>query len=491
MKYIKFEVVPVDNQGTVGEAQVSLQAPRIGNVAFEGFVSGDNISRPNSSFGNITNGVTSSSKGGALSINSGATLGSHMIDLGIQRYVIGARVVISARPTDSYYLEYSPDGSVWYSIYTDDYAGNYSSPQFIPFQTEHITFDRIIQARYFRITYTRSATVTFSQIELLALKNDKPVIILNGDTQMKLFIGEVFQEPGFTAYDTEDGDLTHLVIVKGYVDSQTEGEYVLTYEVSDSLGQYTIVERIVTVAAGYPSEGDIAYLKPVTGSGTELPELAFDGNDYSAWIPETDKSYAILDMERPEFVSRFILKSQNLQAFSLSAGNTRTALTPIFHITNVEPFIEANIPADQYRYIRIDVQGTPNNSAVFTLEFHFTTEGMVEYATNSLTIHQNLSEITTDIGLPLTGAFDCNITWTSDNPKFVSNTGTVQRTNQDQKVRLTAVVEKDGIVRTKTFDLIVKAKDNSNSTPSSSNRGSSGGGGGGWTGLPLPSIIYL
>ncbi|MGJ5642164.1 pectinesterase family protein [Formosa sp. S-31] len=62
-----------------------------------------------------------------------------------------------------------------------------------------------------------------------------PVIILLGETSMDIYQYENFQDPGATAADDTDGDITDLIAIAGdIVDSNILGTYVITYNVSDS-----------------------------------------------------------------------------------------------------------------------------------------------------------------------------------------------------------------------------------------------------------------
>jgi len=80
--------------------------------------------------------------------------------------------------------------------------------------------------------------------------NAAPKIQLVGDATIQVTQGNVFQDPGTIATDPEDGDLTKKVQVDGSVDTQTPGNYVLTYSVSDSQGKEApTVTRTVTVVA--------------------------------------------------------------------------------------------------------------------------------------------------------------------------------------------------------------------------------------------------
>ena len=64
-----------------------------------------------------------------------------------------------------------------------------------------------------------------------------PEITLNGDTVMYVECQQSFSDPGASADDTIDGDLTAFITVGGdTVDITTPGEYIITYDVSDSVG---------------------------------------------------------------------------------------------------------------------------------------------------------------------------------------------------------------------------------------------------------------
>ncbi len=75
---------------------------------------------------------------------------------------------------------------------------------------------------------------------------EAPVITLTGGTTMTVYNGEDFSDV-YSAYDNADGDITDRVTVTGYVDPSTNGEYSLTYTVSDSYGNTAEVTRTVYV----------------------------------------------------------------------------------------------------------------------------------------------------------------------------------------------------------------------------------------------------
>jgi hypothetical protein len=76
-----------------------------------------------------------------------------------------------------------------------------------------------------------------------------PVIILDGDNPMNIAQGTPYEEPGATATDNVDGDLTDdIVIDASNVNVETPGEYIVTYNVSDSNGNDAVeMVRLVIV----------------------------------------------------------------------------------------------------------------------------------------------------------------------------------------------------------------------------------------------------
>lgn len=85
--------------------------------------------------------------------------------------------------------------------------------------------------------------------ELPESADQPPQILLKGESQHILSVGEAFVEPGYTAEDILDGDLTREVTVEGTVDHFTPGVYPLVYSVTDKKGNTASVTREVIVEA--------------------------------------------------------------------------------------------------------------------------------------------------------------------------------------------------------------------------------------------------
>ncbi|MFP4502755.1 MAG: DUF5011 domain-containing protein, partial [Candidatus Hydrogenedentota bacterium] len=133
----------------------------------------------------------------------------------------------------------------------------------------------------YTLTYTASdaAGNTADAVRVVTVADDTPPeLTLAGEANVTLACGEAFDEPGFSAVDTCDGELSDSVTVGGAVDETTPGTYTLTYEVSDAAGNTADAVRVVTVADDTPPELTLAGEANVTLACGE----AFDEPGFSA-----------------------------------------------------------------------------------------------------------------------------------------------------------------------------------------------------------------
>lgn len=105
-----------------------------------------------------------------------------------------------------------------------------------------------------------------------------PEITLLGDAVMRLNAGKQYTEPGFSAFDNTDGDLTEMVTVSGEVDPYHAGNYTLTYSVRDRSGNQTEISRTVEVVAAQQPEtvtpsGKVIYLTFDDGPSSYTDQL--------------------------------------------------------------------------------------------------------------------------------------------------------------------------------------------------------------------------
>ncbi len=96
----------------------------------------------------------------------------------------------------------------------------------------------------------------------------KPTITMVGNSVLVHQQGEAFQDPGATATDYCEGDLTEQITITGTINISLPGEYVLTYNVSDSAGN-----------AADPVQRTIIVKEPQCYTDTTKPEITILGSN--------------------------------------------------------------------------------------------------------------------------------------------------------------------------------------------------------------------
>jgi len=109
-----------------------------------------------------------------------------------------------------------------------------------------------------------STSVTITEAD--TLDTDKPIIAVLGQNPLTLTVGDTFIDPGVTAIDATDGNISADIVFGGTITNNdittTAGTYTVTYNVSDTTGNAADIEtRTVIVNAAFD---DTAELK-VTG----------------------------------------------------------------------------------------------------------------------------------------------------------------------------------------------------------------------------------
>lgn len=99
--------------------------------------------------------------------------------------------------------------------------------------------------RFIKIILT--VFIGFTSISCRETDDKSPVIALKGNADTNILQYHAFKEPGYSAYDETDGDITSFVAIKGQVDESTPHVYVITYKVSDKAGNFAVKLRNVTV----------------------------------------------------------------------------------------------------------------------------------------------------------------------------------------------------------------------------------------------------
>ncbi len=114
------------------------------------------------------------------------------------------------------------------------------------------TVNKSVEGTY-TITYSysgaspKSRKVIVAQAQTIS-DTTKPVITLLGTSPMTIARGSVFTDPGATATDNLDGNITERIIKSGKVNTNVMGTYYINYDVNDSSGNKAITKtRIINV----------------------------------------------------------------------------------------------------------------------------------------------------------------------------------------------------------------------------------------------------
>ena len=102
----------------------------------------------------------------------------------------------------------------------------------------------------------------------------KPDLMLKGSEKLTINTEGSYIEPGYTAKDKYDGDISSSVVIKGKVNTKRAGTYTLTYNATDKSGNTASAIREVVVTKTPKNTGGAIYLTFDDGpSSTVTPKI--------------------------------------------------------------------------------------------------------------------------------------------------------------------------------------------------------------------------
>ena len=160
----------------------------------------------------------------------------------------------------------------------DEYDGDITSSVIVMEDKDYVTFK----------VKDSSLNEDILKVKLIRIDEDKPVINLKGDSVIYLYGNTKYQEPGYSAEDNCDGDITDKVVVSGEVLDDI-GEYTINYTVVDSSNNKSVITRkVIRKNSSIPSNNGYIH------NGTIY--LTFDDG------PSEDTTGYILDVLKEEGV---------------------------------------------------------------------------------------------------------------------------------------------------------------------------------------------
>ena len=130
-----------------------------------------------------------------------------------------------------------------------------------------------------KVTYTVKDShdnESTAEREVCLQDTEAPQITLNGDADITIKEQEKYEDPGVTAVDDRDGDITDQVVKEGYVDVYRSGTYTVTYTATDSSGNTAQATRNVTVEKVEVNTGDAIYLTFDDGPSSDVTVRVLD-----------------------------------------------------------------------------------------------------------------------------------------------------------------------------------------------------------------------
>ena len=161
---------------------------------------------------------------------------------------------------------------------SDEYDGDITNRV-----VKEVTDDKI----FFSVT-DKANNLFKTEVKIVKDDFEAPVITLKGNSTMYLNIGAKYSEPGYSATDNCDDDISDKVVVNGEVGTSA-GTYTLTYSVTDNAGNKGEITRTIIV------RNPNLYNNGAIGNGTIY--LTFDDG------PNEGTTNVILDILREEGVS--------------------------------------------------------------------------------------------------------------------------------------------------------------------------------------------
>jgi hypothetical protein len=151
--------------------------------------------------------------------------------------------------------------------------------------------------------------------KIIKINTSNPNLVVNGDPNQQISLGETYYEAGASAYDVLDGDISGSVVRIGSVDTNKLGFYELTYKVVNSAKAETIGHRAVfvhNIVTGLPANNTSINSANISVGGGSDYLYQLDSENISASRSTTGTSSMIIlqDLSAGEHILRIWGKNE-------------------------------------------------------------------------------------------------------------------------------------------------------------------------------------
>lgn len=267
--------------------------------------------------------------------------------------------------------------------------------------------------------YTTSGYVANDKTTSTTTKSadkEKPNIVLKGNSTVEIYEGDTYTDEGATATDNHDGDITSQIKVDGTYDTKKEGEYVLTYTVSDKAGNKASVKRTIVVKK--KNVTTTTTTKPVTTPPKTTTTRT------TTRVTTKQKTAPIITLYGEKLVNLSLGNAYNEPGYSAKDCDNRDITSHVTISGKVNVFVSGTY---QLTYTVTDSYG---NTAITTRTIKVKSNDIevtgITLTPNSLTIKINESK-RLSVNISPTNATNKNVTWSVKDSSIVtvSQDGTV------------------------------------------------------------------
>lgn len=176
-------------------------------------------------------------------------LGNYYITYSVGEGIFSKKVVrmVKVRDLEKPKLSFSDSGTIYSCpnqefkskkfVAIDNYDGDLTDQVKVTLKKEKVLYS----------VADSSGNYIVKQRKLLYKDKEAPALTMDGSDIITVYLGEDYEEPGYSAIDNCDGNLTSKVKVSGHVNTKKEGTYHLTYKISDQAKNETKLTRTIIV----------------------------------------------------------------------------------------------------------------------------------------------------------------------------------------------------------------------------------------------------
>ncbi len=181
--------------------------------------------------------------------------------------------------------------------------------------------------------------------------NHAPVITLIGSNPATINVGENFIDPGASAFDKEDGDITSSIVASSTVNKDVPGTYKITYNVTDSSGlKAAPVTRTVNVISAHGGGGE--YEK--NGTITVCMVIADNENVVATSSLNLPVGTFTLDLATSSNFGSSTITSKTWTSASFAPNRKIISST----VNDADCVTYSNLPYGVYNYTELNVEGS-------------------------------------------------------------------------------------------------------------------------------------